>query len=147
MDGVRGGVPNGCDAVARRDLARALGTVGFVAALRRIRVGPFTEESAISLDKLDSLVHINALEEKLFRIEAARAGIPALPLTESQATRLRHGQAVRVSHLGRGRVYATAAGRPVALAEVADGEVRPVRVFNISFGSPRCRFRRYERAS
>ncbi|MCZ6722241.1 MAG: tRNA pseudouridine(55) synthase TruB [Proteobacteria bacterium] len=114
-----------------RDLARALGTVGFVAALRRIRVGPFTEESAISLDKLDSLVHINALEDKLFRIEAALVGIPALPLTESQATRLRHGQAVRVSHLGHGRVYATAAGRPVALAEVADGEVRPVRVFNI----------------
>jgi tRNA pseudouridine55 synthase len=114
-----------------RDLARALGTLGFVAALRRIRVGPFTEASAISLDKLESLVHINALEDKLFRIEAALAGIPALLLTESQATRLRHGQAVRVSHLGHGRVYATAAGRPVALAEVTDGEARPLRVFNI----------------
>ena len=35
-----------------RDLALACGTVGHVAALRRLRVGPFTEAQAIPLDKL-----------------------------------------------------------------------------------------------
>ena len=35
-----------------RDLARACGTVGHIAALRRLRVGPFTEAQAIPLDKL-----------------------------------------------------------------------------------------------
>jgi tRNA pseudouridine55 synthase len=35
-----------------RDLARACGTLGHVAALRRLRVGPFTEAQAIPLDKL-----------------------------------------------------------------------------------------------
>ena len=34
-----------------RDLAVACGTVGHVSALRRLRVGPFHEENAISLDK------------------------------------------------------------------------------------------------
>ncbi len=37
-----------------RDLAQALGTVGYVAALRRTRVGPFGVEAAISLDKLEA---------------------------------------------------------------------------------------------
>ena len=35
-----------------RDLARACGTVGHIAALRRMRVGPFHEATAIPLDKL-----------------------------------------------------------------------------------------------
>ena len=35
-----------------RDLAQACGTLGHIAALRRLRVGPFTEAHAIPLDKL-----------------------------------------------------------------------------------------------
>ncbi len=35
-----------------RDLAIACGTLGHIAALRRLRVGPFTEAQAIPLDKL-----------------------------------------------------------------------------------------------
>ena len=35
-----------------RDMARALGTVGHVAALRRTAVGPFGEADMISLEKL-----------------------------------------------------------------------------------------------
>ena len=35
-----------------RDLAAACGTLGHIAALRRLRVGPFTEAQAIPLDKL-----------------------------------------------------------------------------------------------
>ena len=35
-----------------RDLAKACGTVGHIAALRRLRVGPFMEATAIPLDKL-----------------------------------------------------------------------------------------------
>src|SRR6201988_339555 len=35
-----------------RDLAKACGTVGHIAALRRLRAGPFLEDHAIPLDKL-----------------------------------------------------------------------------------------------
>jgi tRNA pseudouridine55 synthase len=113
-----------------RDLAERLGAFGYVAALRRTRVGPFGEKQAISLDKLGSLVHSCAPEKYLLPVEAALVDIPALPLTELQAERLRHGQAVRVSQVPEGTVCATAAGRPVALAEIADGEARVLRVFN-----------------
>src|SRR5690606_18006997 len=40
-----------------RDLARRLGTVGHIAALRRTAAGPFDEAAAISLESLESLVH------------------------------------------------------------------------------------------
>src|ERR1700761_3711552 len=37
-----------------RDLAQACGTLGHVAALRRLRVGPFLEDQAIPLDKCEA---------------------------------------------------------------------------------------------
>ena len=52
-------------------------------------------------------------------------------MTEQQAGRLRHGQAVAVDCEEPGLVRATADGRLVALAEVNDGTARPVRVFNL----------------
>lgn len=114
-----------------RDLAEALGTLGFVESLRRTAVGPFGEGEAISLEKLEALVHSAALEAHLLPVEAALVDIPALHLTKTQAERLRHGQAVRVLRTENGTVCVVAAGRPVALAEVTDGEARTVRVFNL----------------
>ena len=77
-----------------RDLAIALGTVGHIATLRRIRVGPFTEEHSISLEKLESLGHSAPLVEFLLPVQTALADIPALALTESEARRMQHGQAI-----------------------------------------------------
>lgn len=114
-----------------RDLGRALGTAAHVAELRRTRVGPFTEAGAIGLDKLDQLGHIPAAERYLLPVETALADIPALALTEPQAIRLRRGQAVRVLNVEDGTVCAMQDGRAIAVAEVAEGEVRPVRVFNL----------------
>ena len=79
-----------------RDLARELGTVGHVSALRRTAAGPFGEADAISLDKLESLGHSAPLEATLLPVETALADIPALALTEEEARRLRHGQPVSV---------------------------------------------------
>ncbi|HEX8842906.1 MAG TPA: tRNA pseudouridine(55) synthase TruB, partial [Sphingomicrobium sp.] len=44
-----------------RDIARALGTVGHVTYLRRTRAGPFSLESAISLDFLEEAAKARAL--------------------------------------------------------------------------------------
>ena len=71
-----------------RDLALALGTVGHVSALRRTAVGPFSENDAISLDKLLALGHSAALFEKLLPIETALDGILALVLTEAEGRSL-----------------------------------------------------------
>ena len=124
-----------------RDIAKALGTVGHVAALRRTAVGPFTEAQAISLESLEALGHSLAASGQLMTVETALDDIPALALTEAEARRLRCGQAVglirrsdleRVAHLESGAVVcAMADGKPVALARFEAGDLRPVRVLNL----------------
>jgi len=114
-----------------RDLARALGTLGHVAALRRLKSGPFTESAAISLERLADLGHSPALAEHLLPVDTALADIPVLPIPDTVLDRFLCGQAVRVLRAMDGPVRVMAEGRLVALAEVAAGEVRPVRVFNL----------------
>ncbi|HUK10893.1 MAG TPA: tRNA pseudouridine(55) synthase TruB [Stellaceae bacterium] len=124
-----------------RDLATALGTLAYVAALRRITVGRFTEAHAISLENLASLVHSPGPFEHLLPIETALDDIPALALTEAEADRMRCGQTVLplrpadrklVLELGNGHaVCVTCKEKLVALAEIAGGALRPVRVLNL----------------
>jgi tRNA pseudouridine55 synthase len=129
-----------------RDLALALGTVGHITRLRRLNVGSFTLEKAISLDDLAALEQGAAVERLLLPIETALDDIPAFALTEAEAHRLRLGQTVallrrqdreRLECLdydpsGDGAVVlAVSGGKPVALAKVEGGEIRPVRVLNL----------------
>ena len=124
-----------------RDLAAALGTVGHAAGIRRLAVGPFTEADSIPLDILETLVHSAPAQDYLLPIEAALDDIPAVPVSESQASLLRHGQPVRISTRERGviaaehvaegdTVVAMADGMLVALARVEGGAIRPTRVIN-----------------
>ena len=123
-----------------RDLAEALGSVGSLTALRRTRVGPFTEDHAISLDALEGMGHTPADSRGLLAIEAALDGIPAMALSEVEAVRLRNGQPVpllrkvdleRIADLRDGdEVVAICGDKAVALATYARGEIRPVRVLN-----------------
>jgi tRNA pseudouridine55 synthase len=122
-----------------RDLARACGSLGYVAALRRLRVGPFTEARAITLDKLGAGVDTApASPDLLLPVETALADIPALALTETEAAGLRHGQAISlVALMGRiprsadpsgGLARAMAGGRVVGLCRLEDGMLRPERI-------------------
>jgi len=124
-----------------RDLGETLETRAFVADLRRLAVGRFTLKQAISLDNLTALGHSPAASGHLLPLETALDDIPALALTEDQAKALRCGQAVTplrpqdrasLSQIGNGAtVCATLGGKLVALAEVAAGGIRPLRVLNI----------------
>ncbi|MBN8875417.1 MAG: tRNA pseudouridine(55) synthase TruB [Rhodospirillales bacterium] len=122
-----------------RDLARACGTVGHVAALRRMRVGPFQETAAIPLDKLrEADDTAPASPDLLLPVATALADIPALALTETEAADLRHGQAISlVALMGRipgkadpsgGTVRAMAGGRVIGLCRLEDGLLKPERV-------------------
>ena len=72
-----------------RDLASACGTLGHIAALRRLRVGPFTEAQAIPLDKLRATDDTApASPDLLLPVATALADIPALALTEAEASGL-----------------------------------------------------------
>jgi tRNA pseudouridine55 synthase len=122
-----------------RDLGRLLGCFGHVAELRRTRVGPFPEASAISLERLtelgDSDAGREALMKALLPVETALDGIPALAVNGSDAAQLKRGKAIilrgRDAPIHHGLIYATSQGMLVALGEVQQGELRPSRVFNI----------------
>ncbi|MBX9946922.1 MAG: tRNA pseudouridine(55) synthase TruB [Reyranella sp.] len=117
-----------------RDLALGLGTVGHLSALRRTACGPFREEAAISLPKLEALGHIPALFGALAPVATALDDIPALALTEAQADRLRHGQPVlltRDAPPSGALLRAEHGDRLVALVRSDGAALQPVRVFNL----------------
>lgn len=121
-----------------RDLGERLGCLGHAVELRRLQVGSFQSDAAISLQTLERLVADDALPQALLPVSAALGNLPALPLTGPQADRLRSGQTIRVApQLASGEpgdaatVRAMAAGRMVALARLHGGELSPVRVFNL----------------
>jgi tRNA pseudouridine55 synthase len=117
-----------------RDLALSLGTVGYLSALRRTAVGPFREEAAISLPKLEALGHIPALLGVLAPVATALDDIPALALTEAQADRLRQGQPVlltRDAPPSGALLRAESGSRLVALVRSDGASLKPVRVFNL----------------
>jgi tRNA pseudouridine55 synthase len=114
-----------------RDIAHALGTVGHVSYLRRIRAGLFSLEQAISLDFLEEAAKARALTRTVLPLEAALDDIPALPVTPDQARLLRHGQILFGFPAQPGLQLATSEGIPVALAEATADGLRVVRGFNL----------------
>ncbi|NIJ21429.1 tRNA pseudouridine55 synthase [Sphingomonas naasensis] len=114
-----------------RDIALALGTVGHVTLLRRTKAGPFTLDSAISLDKLAHAAKDRALEHLLLPLRAGLDDIPALFLTPDQAGLLRQGQVLAGVAADDGQYFALLDMVPVALVEAQSGLVRVVRGFNL----------------
>ncbi|MEA3009669.1 MAG: tRNA pseudouridine55 synthase [Sphingomonadales bacterium] len=114
-----------------RDIAVALGSVGHVTLLRRLRAGPFTLASAISLDKMGELAKARQLEQALLPLTAGLDDIPALSVTPDQARALREGRRLAGIAAKPGLHLATEGSVPVALVELSEGELRVVRGFNI----------------
>jgi tRNA pseudouridine55 synthase len=122
-----------------RDLAIACGTLGHVAALRRLRVGPFVADQAISLDKCTPGDDTPpASPDLLLPVATALADIPALALTEAEAFFLSRGQAISlVDLMGRiprtadpdgGLARAMAGTRVIGLCRMSDGMLKPERL-------------------
>ena len=128
-----------------RDMAIKLGTCGHVKNLRREAVGPLTLNNAISLDLLEQMDYVAALNEALLPLQAVLDDIPALPVKQEEAARLKSGQVLtfisrpdysRLTREGLGgqedrQALAVFNGAPVALVENRGPEIRPVRVFNL----------------
>ena len=122
-----------------RDLAAACGSLGHVAALRRKRVGPFTEAQAIPLDKLVRNEDTPPVSpDLLLPVATALADIPALAVTSAEAMALNQGQAISlVDLMGRipgnadpngGSVRAMAGSRVIGLCRLEDGFLKPERM-------------------
>jgi len=123
-----------------RDIARWLGTIGHVSDLRRIAVGPFTENQMIPLEMLEQMRHKapgdDAMEGVLRPLETALDGIPALAVGDAEAQRLKQGQPVLLrgstAPIAHDAVLVTWDGKPWCLAAIEQGQLKPKRVFNLS---------------
>jgi tRNA pseudouridine55 synthase len=117
-----------------RDIARACGTLGHIAALRRLRVGPFLEAASVPLAALQQP---DAPLPDLLPVTAALNDIPALALSEAEAARMSFGQALSLVELiGRvppeanpdgGLARAMVGARLAGLARLEEGLLKPER--------------------
>lgn len=127
-----------------RDMGEILGCFGHVSALRRLAVGNFTEESAISLDEFEKIMQNSPPDQVLLPVETALDDIPALAMTAAEITRIRQGQTLKfLSRQDHDRlaaagidensdlVLATGDSQPVALLEKDGIALYPVKVFNL----------------
>lgn len=132
-----------------RDIAHKMGTEGHVISLRRTAVGPFTENTAFSLDALEELVHKGGVFEGLLAVETALDDIPVLAVTTQEQADLKQGRAIvllptklaaleaafrprMIGDLDASRfVLASCEDKAVALCDARDGKLVPKRVFNL----------------
>jgi tRNA pseudouridine55 synthase len=113
------------------DIARALGTCGHVALLRRLHVEPFEGEPMMALETVSGFAEAGTLPPML----SADRGVPHLPevrLSVTATSRVMHGQPAGVppeTPPGRVRLY-DGEGRFFGIGE-ADGfgSVQPRRLF------------------
>lgn len=115
-----------------RDLGRALGCYGHVAALRRTRVGPFSEADSVSLAQLTEEMPPDALR----RVEAGLMEVPQIVVDRTTAARLRRGQSILLRGQDtpmEGAAFASCGGVVVAIGAIEHGELVPGRVFNLPF--------------
>ena len=81
--------------VLAEDIAKALGTVGHLTALRRIQTGDFEIADAITLADFAAL-DVAARFDKLLAVDACVHSLPSLVLDDSQSKRIRQGQRLNV---------------------------------------------------
>lgn len=121
-----------------RDLGRMLGCYGHVAALRRTRVGPFTEAESCAVATLTDQGPEAALAH-LRPVETALDAIPGVAVSRDMGLRLMRGQPVilrgRDAPVG-GKAFATCGGILVAVGDVERGELVPHRVFHLGGTAP-----------
>ena len=81
--------------VLGEDVAKALGTLGHLTALRRIQTGDFDIANAITLADFAAL-DFAARFDKLLAVDACVYSLPRLLLDDSQSKRIRQGQRLNV---------------------------------------------------
>ena len=85
--------------VLGEDLARALGSLGYLASLRRIQSGPFTEEQLVSLEELEGTWEAggeSALVASLHPVDLLLEHLPSCQLNEKQVYAMTHGQSAKL---------------------------------------------------
>ncbi|MBY0407290.1 MAG: tRNA pseudouridine(55) synthase TruB, partial [Rickettsiales bacterium] len=110
-----------------RDMGRALACLGYISALRRLKVGNFGESDAISLEGLEEMVHNPATY--LRPVESALDDILAWDITPDQALELKMGRSIhlpgKVEDSASIFLLAMCEGKAVAVCSLQHGSMKP----------------------
>ena len=117
------------------DIAAAAGTLGHVAALRRLSVEPFPDDGLVSLTTVEQAAEaggMKALDRLLLPIDSALAGWPSIYLNDDEVYYVRQGHPVHArvaDQSGLVRIY-DSARQFLGIGEVLrDGRLAPKRLF------------------
>ena len=116
-----------------RDLGLALGCYGHVTALRRTRVGPFGEDDAVAIERIEDA---ETVASTLLPVEAGLNEVACVPVNRADAVYLRRGQPLILRGHGApsdGMAFASCGGVVVAFGPIEQGALQPYRVFNLPF--------------
>jgi tRNA pseudouridine55 synthase len=116
------------------DIARALGTYGYVSMLKRTRVGNFLIKDAIMLANLINLVHNDETKLQIFPVNFGLGDILAIEINADQAKALRNGLSIFLSdysEISKNIVQILNNGILQALVCLENGLCKPIRVFNL----------------
>ena len=120
-----------------RDFGRLLGCHGHIVALRRTRVGGFTEAESHVAKRLEAVIQASTDEglPSLMPVSAALSNVPSASVSGHDAMRMRNGQSVllrgRDAPILDGMVAVYCHEDLVALASFEQGELHPRRIFNL----------------
>ena len=111
------------------DIGAALGCGACMSALRRVRAGDFSLESAHTLEEVQRAADENRAETLLLPVDALFERCPALVLNAAEERRIRVGASVpRREAEGEYRLYG-AEGAFLALGSIQNGELRSIKSF------------------
>ncbi len=117
------------------DIAKLLGSVGYLTALRRTRVGAYDLKNALTLAKFQEITHKDfSIDDILLSIESSLDGIPVLTVADKKAVKFQSGQSFGGSHLAEyadcNLLVVSTTTHIYGFGCVVDGMLKPVRVFN-----------------
>jgi tRNA pseudouridine55 synthase len=114
------------------DLGAALGVPAHLAALRRTAAGPFTLEQALPLDEVEALAAGGKAGREALRARlvppAEALPFPAVEVDPPRARAVAQGKAITAPGEDGLRRVLGPGGRLLAVSELRDGQLRPLRV-------------------
>lgn len=114
------------------DIGHELGCGGTVKELRRLEAGRFNIENAKTLEQLAEMDE-QELQQCLIDVDKPLESMPAVQLSESDAIRIKQGQALKIEEVLPGMVRMYHAKVFLGLGEMLlDGKLAPKKLFNMN---------------
>jgi len=98
------------------DIGDRLGVGAHLARLERLRVGPFSLEQAVTLERIEAAIRSGAIDELLTPVDAVLAHLPLVIVDDATAERVGHGApvpAAAINGMRRGGILHGEAGQGV----------------------------------